>query len=208
MAYDEEFYKQYNEYLKEVNEKHSHIISNLLSTCHPLQAGLVRKDRFVISDLGCGIAAEFEQITRKLSSRITPIDEYIKIDINGKNLFSIDYRETNALISLLNTKKCNMFVSLFSSEITASFIENYKLYKKIFESCPTIEHGLVSGFYYSDKLDQEEVQETGDITSYQTLERLCDVKCEEFSEYRLEAHVPSEMFGPNVYEVWKFFKRN
>src|SRR3989344_4007285 len=64
----------------------------------------------------------------------------------------------------------NAFVSLFSVECFHPAQERYELYGKVFETFSTIEFGLVSGFFYEGKREQETVDETGGIVSHQTIE--------------------------------------
>jgi len=56
-------------------------------------------------------------------------------------------------------------------------------------------------------LGQERVEEAGELKSYQTLEHPEDVISDIFTEKRVIIPAPSKMFGPDVYEVWKFFER-
>jgi hypothetical protein len=99
------------------------------------------------------------------------------------------------------------FVSLFSVENTAPYKTNYKFYEWLFTSHPQMQMGLTAGFYYSDKKQYNPITEAGDIMSFQTTEAMEDVVSPVFHEYRLTLPVPSKLFGPNVYEVWKFFHR-
>ena len=74
--------------------------------------------------------------------------------------------------------------------------------------CRNVRYGLVSGFYYKDRVEQDKVEEVGGLISYQTIEDQKKYHCKEFIEFRSFIEVPSELFGPDVVEVWKFFIRS
>lgn len=104
------------------------------------------------------------------------------------------------------------FVSLFATEIHLPVQEKYNLYRKIFRDVPHIQAGLVAGFYYEDKMNEEciieNVKDVSQFTVYQTIENQREWMCDEFEEYRIYTKVPSKMFGQNLTEVWKFFRRS
>lgn len=197
MAYDNSFYEAYENYLKEDSVRQAHdwifrVISNDWKFNN-------------VVDLGCGKSKEFFQYA--CSNR------YFGIDLNVGN---DDQYDIKADYRLFNFKKLDdlrplmmpsAFVSLFSSEITASTQENYRLYEKIFNEVPNIDRGLVSGFFYAKRKKEQIVSETGDIQSYQTLEDINVVVSNVFSEKRIILPVPSKMFGDDVFEVWKIFER-
>ena len=99
------------------------------------------------------------------------------------------------------------FISLFSVECCQLATIKYDLYNRIFSEFPTIGYGLVGGFFYQSKRDQESVSETGEIISYQTIEDPSLYISNLFTELRIHLHTPSKMFGQDVIEVWKFFIR-
>lgn len=203
MSYNSDFYKAYEEYLKEpiVREAHNWIVDDIFLEMRDLCSS-------TILDLGCGQSHEFLR-------HIVPFQDwsYYGIDLNVEthstkpriSFVKADYRTFD--FKFLGSFGINPFISLFSSEITAPSQENYKLYERIFAEIPTIKYGLVSGFFYASKKDKPIVNETGDITSYQTLENIEDVISSTFKETRIILPVPSKLFGDDVYEIWKIFKR-
>jgi hypothetical protein len=198
MAYDDNFYNAYKAYLIEpaVRKAHNHIFEI---------ANLDKNFKDVV-DFGCGAFNEFFVYVKPL--------EYVGLDVNvspeegeSRRLIPADYRKSEDLISIIQPNWPTAFVSLFSTEITAPHAENYALYEKIFNQLPTIKAGLVSGFYYENRKNQNPVGEAGELMSYQTLESIEDVKSKVFEEERIILPVPSNMFGADVFEVWKFFAR-
>ena len=85
-------------------------------------------------------------------------------------------------------------------------VKKYEFYEKIFNNT-SIQYGLVAGFFYLDQRDLLYCKEEGFEKVYMTTERQLDYYSDTFEEWRQYIHVPSEMFGPNLMEVWKFFKR-
>ncbi|NCN51544.1 hypothetical protein GW931_00870 [archaeon] len=68
-----------------------------------------------------------------------------------RRFINADYWSSGNLQKLINPSKPTSFVSLFSSEIIAPFEENYKFYERIFKEIPSVNGGLVSGFFYKNK---------------------------------------------------------
>jgi hypothetical protein len=208
--YAQDFYTQYQEYLREplVVARHSRALKMLL----PDEYGDWPEH---ILDLGCGL---YDSYGHTNFFELTPLHcgtpkKYLGVDVNidsriGKYQYTersyikSDYRKIG--IELL--KGYEIFVSLFSSEITATTEANYELYRKLIGTAG-FNRGIVSGFYYTDKKDTNPIVEAGGVTSFQTLEPIEAVECPEFTEYRLIFPLPSKMFGPNVVEVWKLFER-
>ena len=190
MAYDSDFYRQYQEYLQEpsVRESHDWIFD------------IVKKDFQSVIDFGCGLS-EFKQFAKP--------EKYIGIDLNAEypNIKE-NYREIYLESFSDWFETYTSFVSLFSTEITDHYEHNYKLYQRIFLKLPNIKNGLVSGFYYLNKKHLFTVEETGGVKSYQTLEPIHQIISPIFKEKRIILPVPSKMFGNDVYEVWKIFTRN
>jgi len=200
MGYDEKFYNAYKAYLEEPAVRKAHDLIFEIASLDPSFKDVV--------DFGCGAFNEF--FVHALPS------VYIGIDANAitpfpadpiKKLIAADYRKVENLAELINPHLPAAFVSLFSTEITAPVSENYKLYEKVFKQLPTIKSGLVSGFYYANRKNQNPVEETGGLMSYQTLENIEDVKSGVFEEGRIVLYAPSKMFGDDVFEVWKLFER-
>lgn len=190
--YNKDFYSAYERYLKSGLVRQSH--DNMFKL-----ASSIGNFKNVV-DLGCGQYKEFLQHS-------CHIENYVGIDENaiGPNDIKANYRSFD--LSVLNFKPTS-FVSLFSTEITAPYRENYILYNKIFNDIPSIQYGLVSGFYYYDQKNINPIIEFGGLKSYQTLENLEEVESNIFKEIRVVLPVPSEMFGATVHEVWKVFIRN
>jgi hypothetical protein len=202
MSYNKSFYERYADYLKEksVREAHDWIFS--LFT-YKWKDG----ERYPFGDyidLGCGKCNEFFHYYRH--------GYYMGVDLNAdENNRKIimrrgDYRDKKFLKSVMDENH-GAFVSLFSSEITAPYEENYKLYNWIFKTFPNIRAGLVSGFYYEKRKHSVRIRETGDIISFQSIENYSDCKRIGYTEKRIYLPVPSKMFGPDVVEVWKIFDR-
>lgn len=196
MGYDPNFYKRYAEYLKEDNVRTSHDFA--FSQFERL-AG--KKLWFV--DLGCGLGEYW-----KHGSPFA----YTGVDVNdpkvGFKFIQGDYHDLRALkLELSRNRITNAFVSLFSIECFHSAPEKYAFYHRVFEVFPSIRFGLVSGFFYESKRNQETVGETGGIVSYQTIEDQSLYVSNVFTELRMHIRTPSQMFGQDVVEVWKFFIR-
>lgn len=197
MGYDKGFYDKYKDYLNESAVRQAHTRIFKIASLNP--------DFRNVVDFGCGMFNEFYEFANP--------DTYLGIDVNisdskpNKVLVQTDYRKIRDLALYVGAHSPTAFVSLFSTENTAPTEENYEFYKKVFKECPSINSGLVSGFYYVSKRHQNPIGETGGIESYQTLEGIEEVSSDLFSEMRVILPVPSKMFGPDVFEVWKFFER-
>ena len=101
----------------------------------------------------------------------------------------------------------NAFLSLFSTECFLTAQEKYDFYNTLFLTYPGLTHGLVAGFFYESKRDEETVKEAGEIRSLQTIEDPSLFISDLFMELRIHLHTPSQMFGRDVVEVWKIFVR-
>jgi hypothetical protein len=194
MGYDVSFYETYAKYLSETNVREAHDWVFQI---------VMRNDLFQsVIDLGCGQFNEFKCYAKPSS--------YLGIDTHAilPNV-KADYRSVNLMTLLkeshLGLKDPSAFVSLFSTEITSHYGENYRLYDRIFTELP-VKMGLVSGFFYAEN-GSETIEETGGIHSFQTLEKIESVQSSLFSEKRIILPVPSEMFGESVFEVWKIFEK-
>jgi hypothetical protein len=189
MPYDEAFYAQYSAYLREPTVRKAH---DWMFTIARLSPDL----RVHVVDFGCGRHQEF---ARSLPQHYLGIDQIE--NVVGRRE---DYR-TMDLTTLPDY--LTGFVSLFSSEITAPYYHNYPFYNRVFQTCPNIRAGLVSGFFYDGRRSWQPIKEAGGVVSWQTLEHPCAKRCVGYTEKRFTLPVPSQMFGPNVYEVWKLFER-
>jgi hypothetical protein len=193
MAYDSDFFKAYAEYLEEYSVRESH------STAFKWFRNLSWPDRLEVVDLGCGLG-EFW--------KYGSWSKYVGIDLEprGANTIQGDYRKIN-----LNTDlpfKPNTFISLFSIEPCNYPEERYEIYRNLFDKNPSIQYGLSAGFYYADRIEQEQVTESGDIVSHQSIQPLALYSAGGlFTEQWLTLRTPSKMFGSDVVEVWKAFRR-
>lgn len=203
MAYNQDFYKMYAEYLQEDPVRASH---NLVFE----QFQRLAKGDLQVLDLGCGLG-EFWQYG-------APV-KYVGVDVNDVSelggdfkLIQADYHDLQGVSQRLRRRFArpylpNAFVSLFSVECFHPAAERYEFYGNVFRIFPTIEFGLVSGFFYESRRSEEKVGETGGITSYQTIEDQWLYTSSAFTELRMHVRTPSKMFGQDVIEVWKFFTR-
>lgn len=198
---DEEFWKKYEEYVEESLPRHKKAIDALLKFADD---DLSLKESSLL-DLGCGGSKEAEKLFEPAF--------YYGLDKDPKHSSynrsfdcGLDYR-VHWDDFLHSAKDFNVVCSLFSSEITAPWPENYDLYDRIFSDLEKVKYIFLAGFYYTDKMDQNPVEEPGGIQSYQTLEPMYAASDAIFEEHRLYVHAPSTLFGPNVVEVWKMLKR-
>jgi hypothetical protein len=193
MSYNNSFYKAYENYLLEPSVRQAHDwIFSIIEDNLEFQN---------VVDLGCGKSQEFYNYFKPLY--------YLGVDENAEECepsFKYATLKKNYR-TITKWSKETSFVSLFSSEITAPFTDNYRYYNALFSKNKFMHGGLVSGFYYESKKDQNPIGETGGIQSYQTLESIEDCKHYGFKEKRILLSVPSRMFGPDVVEVWKIFWR-
>ena len=194
MGYDAEFYRMYQAYLQEaaVRANHDRVFDCFRRFTQPTPM-------FVV-DLGCGLG-EYSLYGHYAT--------YVGVDINNtgqvRNFVQTDYHDFG-FVNLLPFVP-TVFVSLFSIECCHPAEEKYALYERIFTEIPSIRHGLVGGFFYEGRRSLETVGETGGIVSYQTIEDPSRYISPTFSEYRVHMRTPSQMFGDDVIEVWKFLSR-
>ncbi|MBI2035678.1 MAG: class I SAM-dependent methyltransferase [Candidatus Liptonbacteria bacterium] len=195
MPYDENFYRMYREYLQEqtVRRNHDHVFS--------LFASLLLHDSPRVMDLGCGIG-EYATYDQQHAA-------YVGVDLNNTGsvipFVQADYLKLNFgnLLPFLP----NAFISLFSIECCHSSESKYTLYNRIFSTFPAVKYGLVGGFFYESRRNQETVSEAGEIVSYQTIEDPSLHISPLFTELRIHIRTPSRMFGNDVIEVWKLLVR-
>lgn len=196
MGYNEYFYKKYAEYLREDSVRTSHDFA-----FDQFQKLAGKKLRII--DFGCGLG-EYQQHGS--------FSSYVGVDVNNLSqnfkLIQENYRNLDTIKTVLSSCLVpDAFVSLFSVECFNPVIERYAFYHRVFETFPHIRFGFVSGFFYKSKHDQETVGETGGIVSYQTIEDPSLYMSDMFAEFRMHIQTPSQMFGQDVVEIWKFFIR-
>ncbi len=212
MAYDKKFFERYSEYLEEPTVRKNH---DWMFRCF---ARLVTVPHYhpITIDLGCGTGEfwyygarsqlDYIGIDKENNLRGPHSDDFIQADYLvldfGSELKAMTDRLPRQFSGPVTT-----FVSLFSAEIIQSAKDKYAFYERLFAAFPTLKYGLVSGFFYESKRDQEKVGETGGIESYQTIERPEDYISPTFTEMRVHMKTPSTMFGPDVVEVWKILVR-
>lgn len=202
MAYDAAFFEAYRKYLTEarVRKNHDRIFRDWFERLSPSLLKAV--------DLGCG-SGEFYQHGH--STDYVGIDKEPRI-AQGDTVYTkvktivADYCDLSAWVPQLPFKP-NVFVSLFSVEPMLDPGSRYGLYTRLFNELPSLQFGLAAGFYYDNKPNEDTVGETGGILSHQTIEPMGMFNVPGVDEERLYVRTPSEMFGPGVVEVWKFFTR-
>lgn len=203
--YSKNFYDIYREHLSEPIVRHTHdTMFNLFDRLFPYYAGDVR-----VIDFGCG-TCEFDKHhinhtnylgidnSPEAGTDLRPKSQLVFEDFleNGWHK-SLDFNPT-------------AFVALFSTEISLPTQSRYDFYKKVFLDFPSIQIGMVSGFYYDDKRFEPIVGEksnAGTFTVYQTIEQQALVQNNIFEELRCYKNVPSKLWGEQLVEVWKFFIR-
>jgi len=155
-----------------------------------------------VIDFGCGQCCEYRQ--HGIHSG------YLGLDLNPPShhdCYACDYKRVpDKVITEKAGFPIHAFVSLFSTECCMDKWDKFSFYRRIFNVFP-IQVALVSGFYYENKIKEEQVKETGGIYSYQSIEDPRDFICSEFIELRTHLRVPSKMFGDDVVEVWKLLIR-
>lgn len=196
MAYDQDFYKIYADYLVEprVRTVHDRILTTVCA------ATAFRR----IADLGCGQGHEFFKYGRP--------DFYVGIDYNAihtdqENFKTVaaDYRDAAAIGTLTNRFNLKAIVSLFSIECTAARDKNQAYYKSLFKQTGA-DAILAAGFHYQHAYGQETVGEAGGLISYQTFADIPDASSV-FQETRIAVACPSTLFGEDVTEIWRLMQR-
>lgn len=195
MPYDANFYRMYRKYLEEpmVRQNHDRIFGLFASFLLPESPQVI--------DFGCGLG-EYAIYDSRHSA-------YIGIDHNRENhntsfiFIQADYLS----LAFSSPLPPNAFVSLFSIENCHPLAVKYDFYERVFAAFPTIRCGLTGGFFYESRRDQETVTENGELVSYQTIEDASRHISSHFVELRTHLYTPSEMFGRDVVEVWKFLVR-
>jgi hypothetical protein len=225
MAYDAAFFERYARYQEEKTVREAHDWIFEIAYLDPAFENVI--------DLGCGVC-EFLlrtnpvtyfgvdlEVHRPETGRQYAIDRPLYREgwsspgdtvLRREFYANTDYRQPDfpMLIRECSPIRPRAFYSGFSSEISEHWPDNYDLYQRLFREIPSLEVGLVAGFFYTSQLKRPVVGETGGVLSWQTLEPPYAVYNDVFSERRIEMPVPSEMFSSqenDIYEVWKFFKR-
>jgi len=189
--YLNEFYVKYFTYLHEDEVREGHDLAFKRFN------DWSKTSKHNVIDLGCGLC-EYLWFGKP--------ENYIGIDLSPQfKPFSIEGDYTKKTFEIELPFEPSAFVSLFSAECCMSPKKKYHLYNRMFEHFPSIKFGLVSGFFYESRKDKELVQETGGITSYQSIET--PIRSDVFTECRWQTKMPSTMFGSDVVEVWKFLER-
>jgi len=194
MSYNQEFFDEYKNYLQEPTVRNVHdLMLQTFSDSFPKW-----KYPFNIIDFGCGQCCEYLNYGQ--------FSGYAGLDLNPPlhpGCFKADYTRMHGEdMKWFAPYAFHGFVSLFSTECCLTRIGKYEFYRKVFRETD-VQMGLVAGFYYKSRIQQEKVEETGGIVSFQSTEDQRDFMCPEFIEYRTYIDVPSKMFGPDVVEVWK-----
>ncbi len=194
MTYDQEFFRLYRDYLREpvVRENHARAFE-----CFRALAG---GRELTVLDFGCGLG-EYRRFGSY--SRYVGVDREDTGGVSG--LIQADYTTLDFLPRLPCTP--NAFVSLFSVECCMPPEARYALYEKIFAALPGLDVGMAGGFFYERRRELPKVSEAGGLVSYQSIEDPLAHLSPTFLELRLAMRTPSALFGDDVVEVWKFFKR-
>ena len=202
-GYDKEFYKAYEKYLKEPFVRQQHDFA--FSVFRPIQESIGAPS---IIDLGCGKSQEYLNYHKTKGFWYTGIDQNVGNSnrVWGKVLKKGDYRDKAFLRKVINDGH-NLFISLFSSELGASYEENYGFYNWLFRSFPSLKAGMVSGLYHANRKDENPMIANGNKV-YQTTEAIEEPQRIGYTENRIILQVPSKFFGPHEVEVWKIFQRN
>lgn len=189
--YDKKFYEKYEQYLKEPAVRKFHdkmfYVSNRSQSNYPN-----------VVDLGSGTGEYYRYYYQHT------VGSYFPIDFNNPN--DLPHFIEGDYLTLKLPEKSTAFVSLFSAECCMPCPEKYYFYEELFRENPQIKSGTVAGFYYKSKKNDPVVKEIcGE--SYQTIEDQRHWMSGLFTEMRIYASVPSNLFGDDVVEVWKFFER-
>ena len=199
MTYVKSVYDSYARYLQESTVRDAHnIVFTAARSISPAFTDAV-------VDLGCGLSEFYKHAEPRT---------YFGLDLNAEPLefrnftrAAGDYRNMQLLYAQLSRTRFTAFVSLFSTEITAAPETNQGLYERLFRWFPSMQAGLVSGFYYAQRKHENPVVETGRLISYQTLGAIENHNSPVFNQIWITLPVPSLMFGADVIEVWRILTR-
>lgn len=209
MAYDDNFFKMYAEYLLEPTVRANHdIVFDMFDEFvgHPKPSHVI--------DLGCGLG---EYARWGTYTKYCGIDNVLRISsdeasmlpgfVGSAGAIQHDYLYPDALRIATLSETVDTFVSMFSVELVVPEVERAAFYTNLFETCPTLKYGLSAGFYYASLAGQASVGETGGIISCQTIDKPYDHPHPFFTETRIVMETPSKMFGKDVVEVYKLMRR-
>lgn len=209
VVYTADFYDKYNDYLNEPVVRNNH--DKIFKLFNKITSDI---DNKYILDLGCGLC-EFSQWGTD------NIENYIAVDLEAEKIsekqkkyipkgairkvYKCDYTDIENLRDIVDETKTqpNIFVSLFSAEAYMPINKKYDYYKNLFEVFPTLKYGLVSGFVYEGRENEEVFSKEDGITAYQTIESQLEYRNSKFDEFRSLIYTPSSLFGDEI-EVWKF----
>jgi hypothetical protein len=152
MSYNNIFFDEYKNYLQEPQVRNTHDwMFHIFESIFPKW-----KYPFNIIDFGCGQCCEYLEYGKPSS--------YAGLDLNPlprPGLFQCDYTKlTGEEIKAFTPFQLHSFVSLFSTECCMNAVDKYDFYRKLFRETD-VEMGLVSGFYYQNRIKEEKVKETG-----------------------------------------------
>jgi hypothetical protein len=191
-----DFYRLYGGYLSEPRVRQVH---DAVFTAVRLHRSFQR-----VIDLGCGKGNEFLHYGRP--------DFYLGVDLNADPVHEaecvikrLDFRNIEALRSLIKEHRVTGAVSLFAAEITRSRDENHAFYEALFRDLG-LNAMLLSGFYYKHAKHRELVREAGNLVSYQTSGTIERPDTAWFHETRIEIPCPSRLFGEDVIEVYRLLQ--
>jgi SAM-dependent methyltransferase len=204
MSYNKDFFDAYR---KDVAQPEIRAIHDKMFDIFKYLDGYEYRCRMDIVEFGCGIGEFYNYLEKNHGC----VDDYIGIDKNWKEsgmpVIQADYLQDDVVLPF----KPIAFVSIFSSELIMPWTKAYEFYEKIFKEYPTINTGMVAGFYYKDqRLNDLKVKEVYDIESYQSNDNLRSYDHTRSNFTELRSYVPRNvpnMFGPNVVEVWKYLIR-
>lgn len=198
MGYDKDWYNAYEAYLVEPGVRKA----------HDWAFSLIKGDedfQYVV-DLGCGQSQEYLRYVKPHSylgiDQNAEKSDYIN-DLNSR-VIKGNYRDAEVLKKNIHMERA--FVSLFSSEVHGSCVDNYNLYNALFWAFPRLQKAIVSGLYHGPKKNENPMIANGNVI-YQTREDIDDCHRVGYTEKRIILHVPSKMFGEHEVEVWKIFER-
>lgn len=203
MGYSTEWYDKYRLHLEEprVRDRHDRMFE-FFNNFYKF-GGRNQFPRRNVVDFGCATQEYYKYGQRQ---------SYFGIDLNDVENNDLTYVAdyTKVKLTEICPFKPNTFVSIFSTEIIMPATEKYDFYERLFTENDSLEVGMVAGFYYHDYRNSAFVREDSvnyNDTVYQTTENQLHFQSKLFAEYRTYVHAPSELFGENITEVWKIFKR-
>lgn len=199
---DGTFWEEYGRYVQESMPRHRRVIEMLLTT--------VPGGDFRVLDLGCGQVMEG---FRLMSPEGQSAAWYRGVDrdphgsaISMGLAWRMDYGDVAALC-----KRCHdegfmpdIVVSLFSAEVVQRQHDAEALYRGVLAGLPSVRAVLSVGFFYEGKEHEPTVIEPGGLVSFQTIGPHLKG---DLRETRVVERGPSELFGPNVIEVWRLIER-